>query len=66
MSPQEAGQRAVAAHRPEGSRFGAYRTTSRYSLERFIRPKNVATSGSRELPNAMHRPFALDSSISRP
>jgi hypothetical protein len=66
MSPQEASQRAVAAQRLEGSRFGACRTTSLYSFERFIRPKNVATSGSRELPNAMRRPLALDSSISRP
>jgi hypothetical protein len=48
----------VNAHRLEGSRFGAYRIASRYSFERFIRPKNVATGGSRELPSAMHSPMA--------
>jgi hypothetical protein len=50
--------RRVNAHRLEGSRFGAYRITSRYSFERFIRPKNAATGGSRELPSAMYFPMA--------
>src|ERR1700757_3674891 len=50
--------RCVNGHRLEGSRFGAYRMTSQYSFERFIRPKNVATGGSRELPSAMHVPMA--------
>jgi len=38
--------RAIA-HRLEGSRFGMYTATSRYSYQRVIRPKNVAAGGSR-------------------
>jgi hypothetical protein len=44
--------RRAIAHRLEGSRFGTYAATSKYSLQRVIRPKNVAAGGSRELPRA--------------
>jgi hypothetical protein len=32
-----------------------------YSLQRFIRPQNVAADGSRELPNVMLYPWLFDS-----
>jgi len=48
--------RRVIAQRLEGSRFGARQTNPRYSLQRFIRPQNVATGGSRELPSVMFPP----------
>ena len=51
----------ICSQRLEGSRFGAYQTTSQYSFQRSIRPKNVATGGSRESPSAMHLPGAFDS-----
>jgi hypothetical protein len=44
----------ICSQRLEGSRFGAYQTPSRYSSQRSIRPKNVATGGSRESPSATH------------
>jgi hypothetical protein len=46
--------RSICSQRLEGSRFGTYQTTSRYSFQRSMRPKNVATGGSRESPSAMH------------
>jgi hypothetical protein len=56
--PRNGGElmRCVIVQRLEGSRFGVYRTTSRYSFECSIRPKSVAAGGSRELPSAMHLP----------
>jgi len=56
----------VIAHRLEGSRFGAYQTNPRHSFQRFIRPQNVATGGSRELPSVMHLPQAFGSFTSGP
>jgi len=43
---------SIPADHLEGSRFGTYTATSRYSCQRVIRPKNVAAGGARELPSA--------------
>jgi hypothetical protein len=56
----------VITQRLEGSRFGVYWINPRYCFQRFTRPQNVATGGSRELPNVMHLPLAFRSVYVRP
>ena len=56
----------VIAHDLEGSRCGVYQTNPRYSFQRSVRPLNVATGGSREIPSVMHLPLAFGFVYVRP